>query len=109
MKPRGTETLLLTLTNMIDDSGDPRNILSQFYLGETLFREERYAAAVLPFEEARGLENWPYTGSLYARSSGEERAKGKQLTVQYTFPVDVSGLPDAALNVMRDAIAMVSN
>lgn len=34
----------------------PDNIAAQMYLGQTLFHEEKYAAAVVPYEKVRSLE-----------------------------------------------------
>jgi len=34
----------------------PDNIAAQMYLGQTLFREEKFAAAVVPYEKVRTLE-----------------------------------------------------
>ncbi|HZQ18847.1 MAG TPA: tetratricopeptide repeat protein [Terriglobales bacterium] len=36
---------------------DPNNIYAQVYLGQSLFRQEKYDQAVIPFEKARNLEN----------------------------------------------------
>src|ERR1700676_5763137 len=35
---------------------DPSNIFGQVYLGQTLFKEEKYPAAAGPYEKARALE-----------------------------------------------------
>ena len=35
---------------------DPKNIYAQIYLGQSLFRQGKYADAVDPFEKARNLE-----------------------------------------------------
>lgn len=34
----------------------PDNIAAQMYLGQTLFKEEKFAAAVVPYEKVRSLE-----------------------------------------------------
>lgn len=34
----------------------PENIAAQMYLGQTLFKEEKFAAAVVPYEKVRSLE-----------------------------------------------------
>jgi predicted Zn-dependent protease len=34
---------------------DPSNIVAQIYLGQALFRQEKYAASVEPYEKAREL------------------------------------------------------
>jgi predicted Zn-dependent protease len=34
----------------------PDNVTAEMYLGQTLFREEKYAAAVAPYEKVRALE-----------------------------------------------------
>jgi predicted Zn-dependent protease len=36
---------------------DPSNIYAQIYLGQTLFKEQKYTDAVEPYEKARMLEN----------------------------------------------------
>jgi predicted Zn-dependent protease len=35
---------------------EPSNIYAQVYLGQALFRQQKYAEAVVPFEKARALE-----------------------------------------------------
>jgi predicted Zn-dependent protease len=35
---------------------DPSNIAAQMYLGQTLFREEKFAEAIAPYEKVRTLE-----------------------------------------------------
>ncbi len=35
---------------------DPKDIPAQMFLGQTLFREEKYAAAIVPYEKVRSLE-----------------------------------------------------
>jgi predicted Zn-dependent protease len=34
----------------------PNNVTAEMYLGQTLFREEKYAAAIAPYEKVRSLE-----------------------------------------------------
>lgn len=34
----------------------PDNIAAQMYLGQTLFKEEKFAAAIVPYEKVRALE-----------------------------------------------------
>jgi predicted Zn-dependent protease len=35
---------------------DPSNVAAQMYLGQTLFREEKFADAIAPYEKVRALE-----------------------------------------------------
>jgi len=35
---------------------DPDNVAAQMYLGQTLFGEEKFAAAIVPYEKVRALE-----------------------------------------------------
>ena len=57
---------------------DPTNVYAQFYLGQTLFKEEKYAAAVGPYETARALEK---RGK--ALSSDQHRILVDQLVMAY--------------------------
>jgi predicted Zn-dependent protease len=57
---------------------DPSNIYAHFYLGQTLFREEKYADAVGPFEKARTLEKARKT-----LSSDQYRILVDQLVMAY--------------------------
>jgi predicted Zn-dependent protease len=57
---------------------DPSNAYSQFYLGQSLFRQERYAAAVGPFEQARELDR---KGNSF--SSDQRRVLTDQLAMSY--------------------------
>ena len=42
---------------------NPTNIIAEFYLGQTLFREERYADAAVFFQKARGTSKKPANNS----------------------------------------------
>jgi predicted Zn-dependent protease len=56
----------------------PNNIAAQMYLGQTLFREERYAAAIDPYEKVRVLEK-----SGVKLSLTQQRILGDQLAMAY--------------------------
>lgn len=62
---------------------EPTNIYAQFYLGQSLFRQEKYSLSVVPFEKARGLEK---TGKKL--SSDEHRILVDQLAMAYGMSGD---------------------
>jgi predicted Zn-dependent protease len=74
---------------------DPSNIYAQFYLGQTFFKEEKYANAVEPFERARTLEK-----STKALSSDQRRIVTDQLVMAYA----ISGQLKKAHALLDDAI-----
>lgn len=56
----------------------PENIAAQMYLGQTLFNEEKFAAAVVPYEKVRSLEKSGTKLTLTQR-----RILGDQLAMAY--------------------------
>jgi tetratricopeptide (TPR) repeat protein len=63
---------------------DPSNIYAQVYLGQALFRQEKYAEAVVPYEKARALET---NGSKL--SSDQHRILVDQLAMAYGISGDL--------------------
>lgn len=57
---------------------DPANVYAQVYLGQTFFKEEKYAEAVGPYEKARALEK-----SGKSLSSDQHRILVDQLVMAY--------------------------
>jgi predicted Zn-dependent protease len=74
---------------------DPSNIYAQVYLGQTLFKEEKYADAVGPFEKARTLEKG---GKVL--SSDQHRILIDQLVMTY----GISGQGMKAHGLLDEAI-----
>jgi predicted Zn-dependent protease len=56
----------------------PDNIAAQMYLGQTLFREEKFAAAIVPYEKVRALEK---SGAKLTLT--QHRILGDQLAMAY--------------------------
>ena len=56
----------------------PENIAAQMYLGQTLFKEEKFAAAVVPYEKVRSLEK---SGTKLTLT--QHRILGDQLAMAY--------------------------
>jgi predicted Zn-dependent protease len=56
----------------------PDNIAAQMYLGQTLFKEEKFAAAVVPYEKVRSLEK---SGTKLTLT--QHRILGDQLAMAY--------------------------
>jgi predicted Zn-dependent protease len=75
---------------------DPSNIYAQVYLGQTLFKEEKYTDAVDPFERARTLEK---RGTVL--SSDQHRILTDQLVMAY----GIGGQLKKAHDLLDDAIA----
>jgi tetratricopeptide (TPR) repeat protein len=63
---------------------DPSNVEGQIYLGQTLFRQEKYADSVTPYEKARELEK---TGTRL--SSDQHRILVDQLAMAYGISGDL--------------------
>jgi len=63
---------------------DPSNIYAQVYLAQALFRQEKYAEAVAPYEKARALET---NGSKL--SSDQHRILVDQLVMAYGVSGDL--------------------
>jgi len=57
---------------------DPSNVAAQMYLGQTLFREEKFSDAVAPYEKVRDLEK---TGAKLTLK--QHRIWGDQLAMAY--------------------------
>jgi predicted Zn-dependent protease len=74
---------------------DPSNIYAQVYLGQTLFKEEKYADAIGPYERARTLEK-----SAKVLSSDQHRIVTDQLVMAY----GISGQLKKAHELLDDAI-----
>lgn len=74
---------------------DPSNIYTQIYLGQALFRQEKYAASVVPYEKARELEK---SGSKL--SLEQHRILTDQLAMAY----GISGSLRKARVLLEDAI-----
>ena len=74
----------------------PSNIVAEFYLGQTLFREERYADAVMNFQKARDLQK-----------GGQQLTKvqDRMLTDQLVMSYGISGDIKKARDLLREAIA----
>jgi tetratricopeptide (TPR) repeat protein len=75
---------------------DPANIDGQMYLGHALFRQEKYAESVMPYEKARELEKRS-AGKL---TSDQHRILIDQLVIAY----GVSGNLNKAHILLEEAI-----
>ena len=56
----------------------PANVATQMYLGQTLFKEEKFAAAIVPYEKVRALEK---AGTKLTLT--QHRILGDQLAMAY--------------------------
>jgi predicted Zn-dependent protease len=56
----------------------PDNVAAQMYLGQTLFKEEKFAAAIVPYEKVRALEK---AGTKLTLT--QHRILGDQLAMAY--------------------------
>jgi tetratricopeptide (TPR) repeat protein len=74
---------------------DPSNVEGQVYLGQALFRQEKYTESVVPFEKARELER---NGSKL--TSDQHRILLDQLVMAY----GISGDLKKARAILEDAI-----
>lgn len=74
---------------------DPSNVEDQVYLGQSLFRQEKYIESVLPYEKARELEK---RGSKL--TSDQHRILVDQLAMAY----GISSNPKKALALLERAI-----
>jgi len=63
---------------------DPSNVQGQVYLGQALFRQEKYAESVVPYEKARELER---IGSKL--TSDQHRILVDQLAMAYGISADL--------------------
>jgi predicted Zn-dependent protease len=75
---------------------DPSSIYAQVYLGQTLFKEEKYADAVGPYEKARALEK-----NGKSLSSDQHRILIDQLAMTY----GISGQIKKAHELLDEAIS----
>ena len=75
---------------------DPSNIYAQFYLGQTFFKEEKYADALGPYERVHTLER-----TAKVLSSDQRRIVTDQLVMAY----GISGQLKKAHELLDDAIA----
>jgi len=75
---------------------DPANVYAQVYLGQALFKEEKYAEAVGPYEKARALEM-----KGQALSPDQNRILVDQLVMAY----GISGQPEKAHKLLDEAIS----
>ncbi len=75
---------------------DPSNLFAQFYLGQCLFREGRYAEAAVFFQKARDLEK-----NGKSLSPTLDRILTDQLVMSY----GISGELNKASGLLADAIA----
>lgn len=73
----------------------PDNIAAQMYLGQTLFKEEKFAAAVAPYERVRSLAKSGVRLTLTQR-----RILGDQLAMAY----GISGRSDDAKTLLLEAV-----
>jgi len=74
---------------------DPSNIYAQFYLGQTLFKEEQYAAAANTFQKAHDLEKAGNVLSVVQR---------RILTDQLVMAYGINGDLKKAHTLLDDAI-----
>ena len=74
---------------------DPSNIYDIMYVGHSLFRQEKYAEAIAPYEKARQLER---NGSKL--SEDEHRILVDQLVMSY----GISGQLEQARGLLNEAI-----
>jgi len=74
---------------------DPSNVEGQVYLGQALFRQEKYTESVVPYEKARELEK---NGSKL--TSDQHRILVDQLVMAY----GISGDLKKARAILEDAI-----
>jgi predicted Zn-dependent protease len=74
---------------------DPSNVEGQVYLGQALFRQEKYTDSVLPYEKARELER---SGSKL--TSDQHRILVDQLAMAYGIGGDLK----KARTLLEDAI-----
>ena len=73
----------------------PANIAAQMYLGQTLFKEEKYAAAIVPYERVRALEKAGTQSSLT-----QQRVLGDQLAMAY----GLSGRSSDAKALLQESV-----
>jgi predicted Zn-dependent protease len=57
---------------------DPSNVAARMYLGQSLFREEKFSQAIVPYEQVRALER---SGTKLSQT--QHRILGDQLAMAY--------------------------
>jgi len=73
----------------------PDNIAAQMYLGQTLFKEGKFAAAIAPYEKVRSLEQ---SGTKLTLT--QHRILGDQLAMAY----GITGRPGDAKALLQDSV-----
>lgn len=73
----------------------PDNIAAQMYLGQTLFKEEKFAAAIVPYERVRTLEK-----SGVKLTLTQHRILGDQLAMAY----GISGRTSDSKALLQESI-----
>jgi predicted Zn-dependent protease len=73
----------------------PTNIASLMYLGQTLFKEEKFAAAIIPYEKVRALEK---TGTKLSLT--QQRILRDQLAMAY----GLSGRSSDAKALLQESV-----
>jgi predicted Zn-dependent protease len=74
---------------------DPSDAYVQFYLGQSLFQEKKYADSIVPYERARDLEKG---------GSGFTLTQHRILTDQLAMAYGISGDLKRAVGLLQDAI-----
>lgn len=74
---------------------NPSNVAAQMYLGQTLFKEEKYAAAIAPYERVRTLEK---NGAKLSLT--QQRILGDQLAMAY----GLSGRSSEAKALLQESV-----
>jgi predicted Zn-dependent protease len=73
----------------------PENVAAQMYLGQTLFKEEKFAAAIVPYEKVRALEK---SGTKLTLT--QQRILGDQLAMTY----GISGRTSDSKALLQESI-----
>lgn len=76
-------------------SYDPSDVSAQMYLGQTLFREEKFSDAIAPYEKARDLEK-----SGAEMTLAQRRILGDQLAMAY----GISGRSAEAKVLLQESV-----
>jgi predicted Zn-dependent protease len=74
---------------------DPTDVAAQMYLGQTLFKEEKFAAAIVPYEKVRSLEKSGTKLTLI-----QHRILGDQLAMAY----GISGRSADAKALLQESV-----
>jgi predicted Zn-dependent protease len=78
----------------------PANVAAQMYLGQTLFREEKFSQAIVPYEKVRAIEK-----SATKLSLTQRRILGDQLAMAY----GLSGRSNDAKALLQESVASDPN